>query len=196
MIISAFQIRDDIWNKDKIKRSIICLKKFQDKKPSLYFGRTDYFNENCTRQIGTSTFFKKKPSFKNAIIQNMAGGNTMVLNKPAKKIISSCDFVDVVSHDWWCYQIISGVGGNIFYDEKPCLKYRQHRSNILGSNNKLSDRIIRFRKLFNGHLRDWNEKNLYALNKQRGFLTEKNKLVLDNFQLARKSSFFKRVFIL
>ncbi len=191
----CFSDQDDIWNKDKIQRSILYLKSYKDHKPSLYFGRTNYFNENCTINLGKSTFFRKKPSFKNAIIQNMAGGNTMVFNKEAKKIISSPNFVDVVSHDWWCYQIISGVGGNVFYDSKPCLKYRQHKSNILGSNNKVSDRFIRFKKLLVGDFRDWNEKNIYALNKKRDFLTEKNKIVLDSFILARKSSFFKRIFL-
>lgn len=189
----CFSDQDDIWNKDKINRSIQILRKFKNNKPSLYFGRTDYFNKNCSIKIGTSTLFKKKPSFKNAIIQNMAGGNTMLFNKSAKEIITSLNFLDVVSHDWFCYQIVSGIGGNIYYDNKPCLKYRQHSSNILGSNNKLSDRILRFKKLFNGRLKGWNEKNIYALNEHRAFFTEQNRLVLDNFKLASKSSFFKRI---
>ena len=125
----------------------------------------------------------------------MAGGNTMLFNKSAKEIITSLNFLEVVSHDWFCYQIVSGIGGNIYYDHKPCLKYRQHNSNILGSNNKLSDRVVRFKKLFNGNLKDWNEKNIYALNAHRTFLTEQNRLVLDNFKLASKSSFFKRIFL-
>lgn len=191
----CFSDQDDIWNKDKINRSLQFLKNFKKNKPSLYFGRTDYFNENCTIKFGTSTVFKKKPSFRNAIIQNMAGGNTMVFNDSAKKIITSLKYLEPVSHDWFCYQIVSGNGGNIYYDIKPCLKYRQHCSNILGSNNKLTDRIMRFKKLFNGHLKDWNEQNIDALDKHRDFLTEKNKLVLDNFKAARKSSFFKRIFL-
>ena len=39
--------------------------------------------------LGFSPHFKRPPSFKNALIQNIGGGNTMVFNKAAKNIIVS-----------------------------------------------------------------------------------------------------------
>ena len=44
--------------------------------------------------------------------------------------------MDIVSHDWSTYQLISGSGGIINYDKKPTLDYRQHSSNLIGSNNQ------------------------------------------------------------
>ena len=37
--------------------------------------------------LGMSPLFKKRPSFKNAIVQNIAGGNTMVFNNNLKLIL-------------------------------------------------------------------------------------------------------------
>ena len=191
----CFADQDDIWNKDKIYKSLQILGGYPEKKPSLYFGRTNYYNEDCSIKIGSSLLFKRSPSFKNAIIQNMAGGNTMVFNKVAKKIIASFGDYAPASHDWWSYQIISGVGGNIFYDCEPSLKYRQHKSNTIGSNNELKDKLKRIKKIFSNELKDWNDKNIIALENQQHLLKENNRLILENFKLARKTFLLKRLFL-
>ncbi|MCV5720962.1 glycosyltransferase family 2 protein, partial [Escherichia coli] len=51
--------------------------------------------------IGYSPLFCKKPSFRNALIQSIAGGNTMLFNQAARNIINLTpqDF-KIVSHDW------------------------------------------------------------------------------------------------
>ena len=192
----CFSDQDDIWGKNKIEKAIKIIKKNQSNKPYLYFSRTAYFNENCTNEIGRSNLYKNNPSFKNALVQNMAGGNTMIFNNNAKYIISkSIKDMNFISHDWWCYLIISGSGGNIYYDSDPSIKYRQHKNNFLGSNNKIQDRIKRIKGLFHNQLKDCNELHIKALKDNEYLLTKENRLILENFSILRKQSFLKRIFL-
>ena len=193
----CFSDQDDIWLPNKIENALKKLNMFSSKEPNLYCGRTTFFDENCKKIIGNSLFFKKKPKFQNALIQNIAGGNTMVFNKTAKNIIikSIYDDFQIVSHDWWSYQIISGVGGNIFYDKESFLKYRQHRKNLLGANNTFYNRIYRVFHLLKGRVKIWNNINLNALEMNKSFLTEENRNILEKFIKLRHKSLFKRIFL-
>lgn len=191
----CFSDQDDIWHEYKILNAINKIKNLSQKRPLLYCGRTTYYDEDCKIKLGNSIIFKKEPSFKNAIIQNIAGGNTMLFNKSANNLIISSIYKNfrAVSHDWWCYQIISGAGGIVIYDSNSYLKYRQHKHNVLGSNNTLKDRKKRIFNLIIGKFRTWNEINLYALNKNKCLLTEENKFFLEEFIKLRKMSLFKRI---
>ena len=142
----AFSDQDDIWHDDKLERAIAALDAFPPKEPALYCARTEIADETCDQILGHSPLFNKPPSFANALVQNIGGGNTMVFNKAAKDLILKfTQGVTVVSHDWWCYQVVSGAGGNVFYDPDPCLKYRQHGRNLVGKNTGWQSRLLRIR---------------------------------------------------
>ena len=192
----CFSDQDDIWEINKIDRAINVLNNNVSSSSKLYFSRTTYFNEDCTLELGRSNLYLKKPSFKNALVQNMAGGNTMVFNHNAKNIIcESIMNIDFASHDWWCYQIITGSGGYVYYDQNPFIKYRQHKNNFMGSNNTFTDRIKRIRKLFQNQLKNWNDINLNSLNNKKYLLTNKNLLTLKTYLELRDQSLFKRIFL-
>jgi hypothetical protein len=64
--------------------------------------------------IGLSPLFEKPPSFANAIVQNIGGGNTMVFNEAARQLIAqTVKDAQVVSHDWWAYLLVSACGGAV-----------------------------------------------------------------------------------
>jgi hypothetical protein len=42
--------------------------------------------------------------------------------------------LDVVSHDWWLYQVVSACGGTVHNDAYPSVRYQQHAYNVIGSN--------------------------------------------------------------
>ena len=110
------------------------------------------------------------------------------MNKMSKILISNSLLSNnYVSHDWWCYQFITASGGKIIYSNDKTLKYRQHEDNVIGMNNQLSKKIIRFKKFYSGEFKKWcdiNIKNLY-LNKKN--ITKKNLITLQNFSNARES---------
>lgn len=114
-----------------------------------------------------SPVFQKPPSFANALVQSLAVGNTMVLNKVARDlVVKASDYTPVVSHDWWCYQIITGAGGIVTYDKKPSLQYRQHDKNIVGANGGWKARYSRIFSILQGKFRTWNNINGQALQKK------------------------------
>lgn len=192
----AFSDQDDVWHQEKLKDALAILEKHPENVPALYCARTVITDETCQTDLGTSPLFQKPPSFANAIVQNIGSGNTMVFNKAARDlVVSSSAGTEVVFHDWWCYQIISGAGGVIHYDSKPCLKYRQHSSNLIGSNNSGLARILRIRGLFKGNIRKWNDINLAALAKNQHLLTTENQRILSDFIAARKSNLLRRLYL-
>ena len=177
----AFCDQDDIWYEDKLEKAINALSQTSQDVPALYCARTEYINSDCTQTLGYSTLFRKPPSFANALIQNIGGGNTMVFNRAASKLIqSSFKGGHPVSHDWFCYQIVTGAGGVVIYDTEPCLKYRQHSKNVVGRNSSFAGKLRRLRKVFGGRLKAWNDVNLSLLQNTEGVLTENNTQILRN----------------
>ena len=110
--------------------------------PIVYGGRTIYIDVD-NKKLGLSPIFKYKKDFKNALAQNVAGGNTMIFNKKAKEIITKCGLVSILNHDWWVYQLITGSGGKFVYDKKPYVLYRQHKENVMGGNKTLKSLFFR-----------------------------------------------------
>ena len=144
----AFSDQDDIWEKDRITRGIEALISKESKFPKLYCSRTSYYNSECTKVIGASKIHPKKPTFANALLQNIAGGNTIMMNNLARQlVIKTVKAEKFISHDWWCYQIISGAGGEVIFDKNKTVRYRQHKYNLIGKNNGFEDiksRILEF----------------------------------------------------
>ena len=141
-----------------------------------------------------SPLFTKPPSFANALMQNIGGGNTMVFNDVARKLlIEAGKSVNVVTHDWWTYLLVSGCGGQVFYDAMPTVRYRQHAHNLVGMNASMSARIKRIVQLFKGRFREWNDLNVAAINSMRVHLTPKNQQILDQFVVARQQPLLRRM---
>ena len=191
----SFCDQDDIWFEDKITRAIEAISEYPEDVPCLYCSRTEIVDNSGDQHLGYSPIFTKKPKFSNALTQNIGGGNTMVMNKAARHLlIKASKDINVVSHDWWTYIVISGAGGTVIYDPKPTLKYRQHDHNLVGRNSGLSARLKRIRMLLQGRYRDWSELHVEALRKNIHLLSEENKIVLDLFIKARQAPLFKRIF--
>lgn len=189
----AFSDQDDEWMPEKLAQSISILSGYNSDIPSVYCGRTSLVDEKGNH-IGESPLFRKLPSFENALIQSIAGGNTMVLNRAARDLINKTPRdVKIISHDWWIYILITAVGGNLYYDSKSVINYRQHTNNIVGSNLGWMARLKRISGLMDGHFKEWIDSNLYALNKADVDITPRNKEILDAFSNARNSNLFKRI---
>ena len=195
----AFCDQDDIWNPDKLEIAITALQNFGNiDKPSLYFSRTEAVREDGKSHVTLSQNYKRPPSFANALVQNMGGGNTMVFNSEARTLINKHSLnMDIISHDWMMYLFVSAVGGGLYFDQRPTLKYRQHENNEVGANNAGPTAILRRAlKVRQGRYRIWITSNLAALDTLRDQITEENKVILETFQKARTSKHLYRVYYL
>lgn len=181
----AFSDQDDYWHDDKLEVAIQHLEPLGNKRPVLYCGRTRLVDVQG-EDIGFSPLFEREPGFRNAIVQSIAGGNTMVANRAAWKLLSeSAQRTGFVSHDWWSYLIVSGAGGEVIYDPVPSIKYRQHGGNVIGDNVRWRSRLLRIRRLFEGQFFRWNERNLDGLNKCLDLLSDDAQGVLREFESIR-----------
>ncbi len=190
----AYADQDDIWTAEKLERAIRWLKTVPESIPALYCTRTELIDAQG-RHIGFSPLFSKLPSFKNAIMQNIGGGNTMVFNNAARNlVIMAGDQVSVVMHDWWVYQLVSGAGGQVYYDPYPSVRYRQHSNNLVGMNASWSARFKRICMLWQGRFRDWNDRNISELEKLEDILSPQSKATLELFAKARQKPLFSRLY--
>ena len=187
----AFCDQDDIWLPQKLELAISAIGRTGT--PTLHCSRTKLIEERA-ETIGMSTYFPHPPGFRNALVQSLAGGNTMVMNWSAFRIVrESCGRTSFPLHDWWTYLIVSGAGGKIIYSPTPDTKYRQHPLNALGSNLGLAARLRRLGYVFAGQWRSWNERNLAALMACHEMLTGEAKISLALFVEARRGSLWHRL---
>lgn len=189
----AFSDQDDIWYKDKLIVAVGSLAHVEPSVPALYCSSTQYISEfgQCLQM---SYIFKREVNFKNALVQSIAGGNTMVFNQTAASILARTSvYANLVAHDWWIYILVSGHGGWIYYDQKPSIEYRQHSEALVGENRSIKAKFIRIRKLLNGSYRQWNAENLKALDDFRQELTPENQKTLDWFEKMKSKFILLRI---
>ena len=184
----AFSDQDDIWETYKIERALNEISKSDLSKPILYCSRTAYYTENCLNKIGESKIFKYKKGFQNALVQNIAAGNTIVMNKLARDlVVKSLKSFDYISHDWWCYQIISAAGGEIIFDKVKSVRYRQHQENLIGGNHRIIDKYTRLNSFFSGIFKSWIDINITNLKENKNLIKKENLEILEKFIRARNS---------
>ncbi len=189
----AFADQDDVWEADKLERAVQWLQTVPAQVPALYCGRTRKVDEN-NQDLGFSPLFTRPPGFANALVQSIASGNTMVFNQAARRLLQVAGAgLPVAAHDWWTYLLVTGAGGQVFYDPVPAVRYRQHADNLIGTKGHWRKRLAHGWLLLRGNFRNWNEINITALQTMRSHLTVENQGRLDEFVKARNSGLLVRV---
>lgn len=189
----AYSDQDDVWESDKLERAVLWLKTVSTNIPALYCSRTRLVDAE-NNEIGLSPLFSKPPSFANALMQNISGGNTMVFNNAARALLCEAgEDTPVITHDWWAYMVITGCGGKVFYDSYPSLRYRQHDGNLVGINSTWAARFVRMRMFWDGRFKHWHDSNIAGLRKLQHKLTPENRETLKRFSNARQMSLIPRL---
>lgn len=183
----AYCDQDDVWLPGKLAAAHEVLAPWeQGARPALYGGRTLAVDDD-DREGGLSPLFVRPPSFRNAVTQNIMGGNTMVMNRAAAELVAASAHLEVVTHDWLTYQLVSGADGFIHYDPRPFVRYRQHAQNVIGSNLGWRARWERLLRMLRGEYREWNALNVTALAQRASIFTQANRQVLESFARARQA---------
>jgi glycosyltransferase involved in cell wall biosynthesis len=191
----AFCDQDDVWDADKLERAIDALEQTDAGIPALYGSRTRLIDE-AGNEIGFSPLFHRNPEFRSALVQSIAGGNTMVFNQKARELVMFCGAdVDVPSHDWWLYQVTSACDGQVRYDAYPSVCYRQHAHNVIGANISWTARMHRLHMLQQGRFRRWEDLNVAALARLRLRMSAENQRIFDLFRKARHEPLLRRATI-
>jgi glycosyltransferase involved in cell wall biosynthesis len=125
----AFADQDDVWLPDKVERAVSALRLCRADEPTMYCTRLEYADERL-RHLGY-TSVPKRLGFANALVENIATGCTMVMNRCARELVCEKLPDRALIHDWWCYLVVSAFG-KVIYDERPSIRYRQHENNLTG----------------------------------------------------------------
>lgn len=188
----AFSDQDDIWFPDKLERGIYALRPLLDQ-PGLYCSRTQVGDENGVH-TGFSPLFQKQPSFQNALVQSLAGANTMLLTQAARQLVAQTPGnAKVITHDWLAYLIVSACAGHVIYDPVPTLLYRQHSENLIGANTGLRARSQRLVKMLGGRFAGWNEENIRILETFEGQMKPAQHKAFISFRQSRNAGLFERI---
>lgn len=189
----AFCDQDDIWAPRKLENALRRLTGEQPSGPLLYCSRTRLIDAHG-RPVGFSPLFRRRPGFRNALVQSIAGGNTMVFNEAARQLLLAGGAqVRVASHDWWLYMLTTGAGGRVFYDPWPSVFYRQHGRNQIGGNVGWLSRWRRLSAMMSGCHREWNTMHSVALSRVEELILPENRGVLEGFRQARDGNILKRM---
>lgn len=123
----AFCDQDDIWESKKLTTQMSNLER---EIPMCVTSQRLYIDA-VGKIIGESKKLRNSPSFENAMIENIAPGNTILINSLAINLINRYHNPPVKHYDSWIYLVLAFFG-KVVYIEKPLLKYRIHEGNHVG----------------------------------------------------------------
>ena len=185
--------QDDVWMPHKISHTIKKISNINTSGPILYCARTTYVSSDAKKTLGQSDLFLRPPSLQNAIIQSIAGGNTMAINQPLKNIVQLFHKVDVVSHDWWLYIVNELSDGHTLYDTESTILYRQHSKSLIGANTGFVAKIKRLKMLFKGTYRLYNSIHLEAFRQLNVNISKRKIKLIDDLFILRDKELTQRV---
>ncbi|MFQ6553784.1 glycosyltransferase [Aestuariibius insulae] len=180
----AFADQDDVWFPDKIERGVAALK--GEAGPALYCSVTRIAEADLTpREVSDA---RPRPlGFRNALVQNVVAGNTILVNPAAARLLRQAAqrTGEVVMHDWWVYLLLSGAGAALHHDTEPGLLYRQHGGNEVGANKGARARLMRVGMILTGRYKQWTDTNMAWLRSVEDLLTEENRALMEEFDRMR-----------
>jgi glycosyltransferase involved in cell wall biosynthesis len=184
----AFCDQDDVWDADHLERAVARMGTTDAGRPWLGGGRMVLCDAQL-RPIGQSPLPAHPPAFGNALVQNILSGNTIVMNEPAARLLAAAEAEagPILLHDWWAYQIISGAGGEVCFDPKPSVQYRQHDANVVGANHGALSTLQRLRRGLGGERARWYRATVDALAASAHRFTPENQQKLTDFAAALKA---------
>ena len=126
----AFADQDDVWLPEKLQCALELLTPAGEA-PALYCAR-QYLVDGALRGAKLSAHHSHLAGFPACLTQNIANGNTLVMNASAAALVATSGEPDGTVHDWWSYIIVSACGGRIIFDDRPQVLYRLHKGNLIG----------------------------------------------------------------
>lgn len=145
-----FSDQDDIWQKDKIQKSVDKMKQTDSDLVYTNLQVVDQdlqvLNQSYWQLKGFEKKIKKYNNFESLYLNNYITGSTMLVkSKWLEKILPLPDKSKYILHDYWTALVVSKFGKMVYLDE-PLVKYRQHIDNRIGSKRK-SDEIRDFKQM-------------------------------------------------
>lgn len=134
----GFSDADDVWVSSKLQRSVDALEIMKNGAAGVVT-KLDIVDENLDF-ISVSKTPPRGLNFENSLIETVASGASILLNKSASKILMEYRPKKAVMHDAWVYMLVSAFGEWSYLDF-PSIKYRQHGGNVFGAGHSLAEKL-------------------------------------------------------
>lgn len=147
---AMFCDQDDVWNDDKIARSLEAMKGLEERyganTPLLVSTDVEVVDAEL-KTIAPSLFklegISPKADLAHALVENNVIGCTMIANRELVRLAKRHPQADgVIMHDWWLSLLAQSCGYRTVLDE-PTMKYRQHEDNVAGTDSTSPLDVIR-----------------------------------------------------
>lgn len=149
----AFADQDDVWMEGKLARAVSFLERIERKypgRPLLYAGNVVYASGSLQIQETVPSRCSRKPSFGNALTENICMGCTQVFNRRLLELAASRLPAGNILHDWWMY-LTAAYFGSVLFDQEAYMLYRQHKGNQIGMQRswyaRWKNRLLHFASL-------------------------------------------------
>lgn len=141
---TMFCDQDDVWMKDKVKKSIEAInnaEKIYGDLPILVHTDLEVVNEKM--ELINPSFLKlskldgHESSLSSLLVTNNVTGCTILMNQNCTSLLKSLtseNHKNIIMHDHFSAIIASALGKIVFLDE-PTIRYRQHGNNQVGAKN-------------------------------------------------------------
>ena len=147
------------------------------------------YMDESGRVIGKFKDLRKPPSFVNSMFENIAPGNTVLLNNAAVKVINSFEDPPVSHYDSWIYLLISCFG-KVDSTSSHLVKYRIHSNNFVGLRKKSF-------KASKKAIKSYLNQQSFLLEKKSELLSAANKECLTNVSsFVKEKNIAKRIMLL
>lgn len=124
----AFCDQDDVWHADKLSRAIEVLSPHDQTLPLLY-GSECFYCDKDMRRLGKSHLNRRGVSLATTLYENIASGNTQVMNRTLARLVAQAGPEGVYYHDWWVTLLACALG-EVYFDDAACIDYRRTGENV------------------------------------------------------------------
>lgn len=151
----AYADQDDVWNENKLIKSINKIKENSVEVATLCMGTYDVVDANLNYLYTRDIEAKREFTIFETIVYRSPSGCTMVFNKKLRNIMKGKMPEYVRMHDFWTLLTVQAHKGQICVIEEPLMKYRIHGENTVGLSPNL---FIRIKRLIRSALKNNNER--------------------------------------
>lgn len=123
----AFSDQDDVWHEDKLSQQILEMGKSE---ALMVTSPRDLINSEG-HLIGRTQSLHKDLTWRNALVENSAPGNTQLMSKAGIMYLKDAP-AGIKYYDAWTYLVLSTFG-SVSLVPTPLIDYRLHEENQLGT---------------------------------------------------------------
>ncbi len=188
----SFGDQDDYWLENKVALGVEMLDKEDNSSPVLYAARSFITDEKLNIK-GEIMNPKRRLSFYNAMIQNVAAGHTQIANNKLCDLIEMRFSKDIIVFDYWVYTVATAFG-KVVFDSTCTTLYRQHGKNVIGYETNIFQTIKnRIKRVLTTDLASKMTVQLRAFTREYGdMIPDEYRKEATKF-LSSQTNFFKRL---